>query len=257
MLNLLLALPLLSPAAHAASPFGGAELAFTGEFDGSDTAPAEMIVDLDVRPLQVKRTRLTLTWVPAELGWGIVPAENRLDHVAVAVMQGRNVFASEKTAAYWKLGELRYDNDADYVDLMFGGGGVELMFLEDLLKVRLGGDVRLRTLDTTISQLFDDEPNTWSLLLGVPVGVHVQKDELAGPLYASGDLALRPGVGLVGPQAFAFDTTLRGEGGLLLVDEEEVNLRIFLGYQMHFDTFTNLPYAGMVHSIGLGGRARF
>lgn len=247
---------LFSSVALAASPFGGAELAFQGEFDGAEDAPAELLVQLDVNPVQIRQGSLRIIWAPTELSWGIAPTDNRFDRLQIGVMSGRKGFSSGNTSASWYLGQVLYDRDADFFDLTFGGGGVNVKLADELLTLYVGGDLRLRSQETNFTELFDDEPNNWGLLLGVPVGLRTSTDELPGPLYASADARLRPAVGLAG-NSFVFDSLVKGEVGVLLVDEDEINFRVFLGYQNRFDTFNQLPYAGMEHRVGLGGRARF
>ncbi|MCB9745486.1 MAG: hypothetical protein H6741_28420 [Alphaproteobacteria bacterium] len=211
---------------------------------------------LAAEPLQIKQGSLRIVWAPTELSWGTVPASNRFDRLEIGVMNGRKGFSSGSTRAYWHLGTFLLDRDAEFFDLTFGGGGV-MIDLTDELSVRVGGDVRLRSVQTSVSDLFDDTPNDWGLLLGVPVGASYSTNALPGPLYAKADLVLRPAVGLIGPAPIVFDTRVNGEVGALVVDEPEAKVRLYLGYQARFDTLNNLPYGGMEHRIGLGGRAKF
>lgn len=251
-----LLLAALTSTALATVPFAGAELRFVGEFDGGEY-PAEGLVNLGVRPLQVKKNGLTLVWFPSELSWGIAPPVERLDHLETTALEGRQVFGSEKAAATWELGGLLYDQDSDVLDLTFAGGGVDVVLVPKLMRLQLGGDLRLRVLDTRIQRIFDDTPSEQALLLGVPVSLNVFQDKIKNNLYASGELWARPAVGLAGTEPFALDGGLNAEGGLELVDEKEINVRLFVAYAGKIDTFTALPYAGMQHQIGIGGRAKF
>lgn len=251
-----LLLTALTHTALATVPFAGAELEFVGEFDGGEY-PAEGLVNLGIRPLQVKKGGLQLVWFPSSVSWGFAPPVERIDHLETMALEGRQVFGSERSAATWKVGGLLYDQDANYLDLTFAGGGVDVVLVPKLMRLQLGGDLRLRVLDTRIQRLFDDEPSEQALLLGVPLALTIGQDHIQEKFYVASELWARPAVGLAGTEPFAIDGGLDAEAGLELVDEKEMNVRLFVGYSGKIDTFTLLPYAGMEHQVGIGGRAKF
>lgn len=243
----------LLPAALAAQPFGGADLEFNGEFDANG---AEVIVDLGARPLQVKKGTLKLVWAPTTLSWGVYPAEDRLDRFESTAVEGRVRFPSEKSAATFWVGSLVYDQDANYLDLGFGGGGVEVK-LPQGFSATAGADMRLRMTDVRISRIFDEEADQQALLLGVPLGLHYKNEKLGPAFYGTAELGVRPSVGLLGNVPLALDALGGGELGLKVVEEDTAEVRAYVGYTLRFDTFTELDYAGMEHRVFVGARARF
>lgn len=241
------------PAALAIQPFGGADIEFNGEFDAKGP---EVIVDLGARPLQVKKGTMKLTWAPTTLSWGVYPAEDRLDRFDLVGVEGRVRFPSEKSAAYFWVGQLFYDQDANVLDLGFGGGGIEVKLPQGFTAVA-GADLRFRMTDVRISRIFDDEPDQQSFLLGVPLGLRYKNDQIGPAFYTEAELGLRPAVGLLGNVPLALDAHGQGELGLKVVEEKNAEVRAYVGYSLRFDTFTELDYAGMEHRVMVGARARF
>lgn len=236
--------------AFAGASFGGGELAMSGEFDGNEDAPAEFLVDLDLYPFQIQKESLSMTWAPVTVSWGVAPQVAPLDRLGVSVVYGYKAFSSGKASASFKLGELLFDQDAATMDVTFGSGGVRVGMLDQRLLLDLGADVRMRFV--SLENLFNDDESEWALLLGVPVALSYHHEHLAGPLYATASLGVRPGVGLVGDTPFMVDGKLTAEGGVLLLEESEATMRVFLRYSGGLDTFNALPNAGLVNRIGLG-----
>ncbi len=235
---------LVGPLAQAAG-FGGADLMFVGELD---TVGVEFLVDLKLRPLLIDLGTTHMVWVPVHVSWGIAPAEDRLDRLQVAALSGARVFSSGTTAATFKVGEARWEQEDDTFDLTFGEGGIALGFLEQQLTVFVGGGLRLRYLDAPFSE-------DWAVQLGVPIEAEYFLP-LPNSLYAVGAVGLRPSVGLAGTAPFTFEADGHLEAGYQVVAEEDLGVRILTNYNMRYDSWTTLDLS-LEHRLNLGAEVAF
>lgn len=227
--------------------FGGASVGVVGEVD---TVGSELLVDVGVRPYELQRGSLTLTWAPADLSWGVLPTTERLDRVQVGVLEGERRFTSGKAGAHFRLGEFLYDQEDAVMDLTFAQGGVVMHELDDRLDVRIGADVRLRWPGLAGSG------NDPVLLLGLPVGVSYEH-VLTGPVFLLGHIDARPNIGLLGGQTFVFDGIAGAQVGVHALQEREATLDVTLGYAFRTDTYTDPSPATLEHRMGLNLVGRF
>lgn len=237
----------------AMAGFGGAGIGVVGEFDAIG---AELLVDLTVDPYVSTAGDNRITWVPTWVSWGVLPPNARVDHLETSLVLGERKFSSGAGNAWARLGTLRYDQEDQLADLEPGAVGVGINLLDDRLQLTLGADLRLRFVGTTLGDLFDAQAEKEiALLLGIPVGA-TWEQEISGPVYAEGKVRLRPGLGLLGTEPFAFDTNLGLFGGVHAIEEEDARLDVGVGYNLRIDTFTALDPT-IEHRIGLGARMAF
>jgi hypothetical protein len=237
----------------ALAGFGGAGVEVVGEFD---RVGPELLVDIRVEPYQVDLGASTITWVPTWLSWGVLPAAKRLDHLEASVLLGERAFTSGRGSAWARLGTLRYDQEEQLADIDPGAAGVRIDMAEERLEIGLGADLRLRFVETTLGELFDAEAEKdVALLLGIPVGARWEQ-EIQNPFFAAADAQVRPALGLLGTEPFAFDARLGVATGIHAIEEDDAALDIQIGYQLRIDTFTALDPT-VEHRFGLGALMAF
>jgi hypothetical protein len=237
----------------ATAGFGGAGVNVVGEFD---VEGPELLVDLTVDPYVTDKGDSRITWAPLWVSWGILPTSERIDHLEASLLLGERRVGSGDASAWTRLGTLRYDQEDQLADVEPGAVGVGIDLLDDRLQIDLGADLRLRFVETTLGDLFDSNAEKEvALLLGIPLGASWEQ-EISGPIYAEGKLRLRPGLGLLGTEPFAFDSNLGLLIGVHAIDEADARLDVGLGYNLRIDTFTALNPT-VEHRIGIGARMAF
>jgi hypothetical protein len=224
--SLLLSLLLLSGPVHAAGTFGGVAVSFSAEVDQDGFDP---LLDVTARPLITDNGRFETHWAPLSVSWSFLGGADKIfDRVDIAILETERDLEQGKASVTARLPGIVYDYDMRVADLDILGGGVAVKLVGDQVKMRVGMDVRTRFAMTSWV------PSNATLALGIPLGVEVRSPS-DRPYYLLGTLDLRPGIAMVGDAGFLFDAQLKGRGAYIIIQGDEIDMRVFADLDFAFD----------------------
>ena len=122
------------------------------------------------------------------------------------------------------------------IDATALGGGVSVVLLDPYLSASVGLDVRYRA-----------QASFWAVrnhnaLVGIPLSLNgAWQGEL--PLFAEGRVMVRPSIAAWGQATTILEVEADASGGVVVLDGEEVDVRLFLGGTYRLDTWTWGPGA--------------
>lgn len=231
-----------------AGGFGGAEL---GAFMEMDANGAAYLMDLQVESFRQNRGDNRLVWAPFSVSFVLEdadPAAN-VDQLDLAVLRGGLSFENTLVGATYGAGWIHWDSEAQLVDLTAAQGGVSFPLWGDQLRAAIGLDLRGRVL------LPENEDKRFQLSLGVPVSLLAETGG-ARPQFAAAELAIRPGLGLVGEDKTVLNASAKTRVGYAIVQADSVELRCHLSYEVDFDNATARGAFG-AHRFGAAFSAAF
>ncbi len=225
MVSLSLLLLAASPA-QAEAAFGGVAVTFGAEVDGQGFDP---LLDVTARPVITDSGRFDTHWAPLHLSWSFLGGSAKIfDRVDIAVLETERSLEQGRASVTARLPAIVYDYDMRVADLDILGGGVAVKLVGDLVKMKVGLDVRTRFAMTSWV------PSNATLALGIPLGVVVRSPS-DRPYYVQGTLDVRPGIGIIGDAGFLFDTRLLVRGGYIIIQGEEIDMRVLADVDFAFD----------------------
>ncbi len=225
-MSLLLPLLLSSAPVSAAGTFGGVAVSFSAEVDSEGFDP---LLDVSARPLITDNGRFETHWVPLSLSWSFMGGSTKIfDRVDIAILETERSLEQGRAAVTARLPGIVYDYDMRVADLDILGGGVAVKLVGDQVKMRVGMDVRTRFAMTSWV------PSNATLALGIPLGVEVRSPS-DRPYYLLGTLDLRPGIAMLGDAGFLFDAQLKGRAAYIIIQGDEIDMRVFGDLDFHFD----------------------
>ncbi len=235
----LLSLLLLCAPSHAEGYFGGASVSFSAEVDSTGFDP---LLDVSARPVITKNARFDTHWVPLSVSWAPLGGSTKIfDRLDVAVLETERSLEQDRAAVTARLPGIVYDHDMRVVDLDILGGGVSVKLVGDLVKMKVGMDLRTRFAMTGWT------PSDPTLALGIPVGVEL-RSPMDRPYYLQGTLDARPGIGILGQVGVLFDARLKARGAYIIIQGEEIDMRVFADVDFGFDNaaYKDGPFGTLV-----------
>lgn len=226
-----LALLALIPTALAAdTPAHGAELEIAieqGE-DGTD-----LLLDLGAKGLRHDGVQSTGHWFGLHVSWDFQggDANEIIDRLELSFLEVSRPFEKDRLTLDLVFLEAVYDYDAGMIDATALGGGVTIALLEPYLSASVGLDVRYRAQATFWTV------RNHNALVGIPISLTAAwQGEV--PLFAEGRVMVRPSIAAWGLASAILEVEADASAGYVVLDGEEVDVRIFLAGTYRLDTWT-------------------
>jgi len=223
-------LALLPIAGAADTPQRGAELEFAVERgdDGTD-----LLLDLGARGLRHDGVQSTGHWFGLHVSWDFQGNDGMeiIDRLELSFLEVTRPFEQDRLTLDLVFLEATYDYDAGMIDATALGGGVTIVLLDPYLSASVGLDVRYRA-----------QAGFWvvrnhNALVGIPLSLDASwQGEI--PLFAEGRLMVRPSIAAWGQATAIFEVEADASAGYVVLDGEEVDVRLFVGGTYRLDTWT-------------------
>lgn len=236
------------PTVAYASSFGGAGLGIAMELDAQ--RPVEPLLDLWAVPVLSESGAWELAWASAELSWFFLRdgSGKVIDRGSVVAVTGQRQLEQGLVVVNVRVGQVLYDWDRSVVDLGLGDAGIGVRFFDGQLTAGLGLGLRNRF-------LLNAQTERYELALDLPVRVAYDSPD-DRPWFVNADLAVVPGIGILGPDVLLFAHDLKVAGGYAIVQGTEIDLRAGLEWRFTSDTLTSRgPF--LDNKLGVGVRVAF